>query len=115
MARRHRIWRQGDRVCHVTWSESEFLLGVGMPGSPDTLALRQALETGAIPRADMAAFFAGEYGLGIWDGTTGVVTLATNPLREGERLLARGDLETDLIRLRLTDFSGADHPSEWHA
>lgn len=108
----HGVWQNGDRRCLITWSDSLFLLAIGTPTAASTLPLRQALEAGQVPDG-LSAHFDGEYTFGHWDGDTGIATLSTNPLREGEPRLSRAALDADTLTLSQPDFNGTEGRTVW--
>ncbi|WP_172299214.1 hypothetical protein [Pseudoruegeria sp. HB172150] len=109
----HGTWSNGERACRITWGPSDFLLAFGTIGAPDSLPLRQALEAGERPEAELAAFFDAEYTLGYWDGDVGVAQLSTNPLREGHAVLSRRDLNGARMVLGRRDFFGVEVGDVW--
>lgn len=120
------LWRQvpgpafdarsiaAGELCGVlVWSGALFLMGLGAPDLPATAPLRAALAEGETPEG-LARVFDGDYILGRWEGREGIATLATNPLREGRKVLEwrgvdliwhwqRFDGETGRTRLDFTD------------
>ncbi|QPM91675.1 hypothetical protein [Pseudooceanicola algae] len=110
----HAVWQDGSRACLITWGECDFLLAIGRIDAPGSLSLRQALEGGARPETELADFFDAEYSYGIWQDAAGVVSLSTNPLREGQAILARGDLVAGPLRLKRADFFGVERDEVWH-
>lgn len=110
----HATWQLEDRVLHLAWTPSTFLLATGVPDTPDSLSLRQALEKGERPEAALADFFTAEYTLGHWDRDRGVARLSTDPLREGQVILSLAGLEDARLHLFRTDYFGTLREEVWH-
>ena len=112
---RRRVWVAEGAELHAVWSDERFAYGIGRPGMAATSGLRAALARGERPEDGLAVFFASEFGMGRWsaDGAEGIVTLCTNPLREGAHLAARQALEGGELSIERPDFAGRAVVTAW--
>lgn len=79
----------GDRSGILLTSGEDFLVGYGPAPCGSSAALVAALGRGEWPEEAVAAHFASEYALGRWEGSEGIATLSTHPLRAGSAVLER--------------------------
>ncbi|WP_323786471.1 hypothetical protein [Thalassovita sp.] len=85
-------------------SETGFLIGLGLPGTPATSPLIAALEAGRLPDG-LAAHFRTVYAWGHWQDDDGIADLCTNPFLETRPVLRRTGQG---ITFEIVDFDGQE-------
>jgi hypothetical protein len=110
-----RVLSSGAWRLHLAWSDAALAMGVEDPGGPSSAPLREALGRGERPGAAVARRFRGEFTLARWDRDRAVAVLSTHPMRAGDPLLRRADLDGAALELVRRDASGGRLAERWAA